>query len=331
MTNLNTVFSNWSAPVFAGILAMTAATSGVSAESSRIDIKNPKTERLTRSSLSASQQADTQLRLRGGKMETRMQNGKMVLTGFAGAFGGGQVQLTGNMPVDHQSEKSADLRFADVSVEKAGQIIGNPSLVAWLGNTNLSGSVKGEWEGKGASQISRSADGTLTLVAGNGVITDKKVLEKLGSLAGISELEQLRFDSIKIKAHAADGKIVIDAASVEGPDLNLALVGNYSVQDDHLDLKIAMSVAPEIASKSSYLKVKNVLDIFRSDNEPNTEGEFVEVPVLLVSGDLKKPDVKLDKSKPARTTAAAADSANAANQADGGFMAKMKQLAKTVD
>lgn len=265
-------------------------------------------------------------------METRIQDGKLVLTGFAGAFGGGQVQLKGHMPVDQGSEKSADLRFADVSVQKAGEIIGNQKLVAWLGDATLSGVIKGEWQGKGADAIGLSANGSLALVANKGTISDPQVLEKLGKLAGISDLQRLRFDSIKLKAHAEDGKFVIDSALVEGPDLTLAMAGNYVVADDNLNLKIAMSVAPELAERSTYLKVKNVLDIFKSNDEASaTNGEFVEVPVLLVSGDLRKPDVSLEKQKgkdKTGTATAKADTKKPANGTTSDFFTTVKQLAK---
>src|SRR4051812_47615839 len=37
----------------------------------------------------------TRIRLRGAKMQTKLEAGKMVLTGFNGGFGGGQVEMSG--------------------------------------------------------------------------------------------------------------------------------------------------------------------------------------------------------------------------------------------
>ncbi len=239
---------------------------------------------------------ERQVHVVGGKMATRMQNGKMVLTGVQGKVGGGQVHMAGRVAVDSDKTNNVTVKFDDLSLAKAAVMIGQPDADILLGDASISGFVKGNWRGEGLKEISSSASGTLTVETGPGVITDEAALAKLAKLTGIDHLAELRYTNIKLQAHAADGKISIDSITANGPNFRLAAKGSYIAGIDDLDIKIAASVSPEMAAKSSYMKLNNVMGFLRGEEKAKA-GEFVEIPTLFVSGDLRKPDVKTTKTE----------------------------------
>jgi hypothetical protein len=164
--------------------------------------------------------------------------------------------------------------------------------------------VKGQWRGEGLKNISQSARGAIVMKTGAGVITDKVTLGRLASLLKVSELAELRYDGISLKAHAADGRLMIDELNATGPQFKVSAAGNYLALADDLDIKIDLAVSQEIASQSTYLKISNVLGVFGKSSAKTVStanGDMVAVPRLLVQGELKKPEVKLDpaQAKPA--------------------------------
>ncbi len=246
--------------------------------------------------VSAANAGERHVSVRGGKMATRMVNGKMILTGVQGSVGGGRVHMAGRVPMDSEKANTATVKFDDLSLAEATAMIGQPGLGVLFGNVEVSGFVKGRWQGDDIKTISSSADGTLTINAGPGVITNQVILNRLEKLTGIADLAQLKYSSISIKAKASDGKIVIESLTAEGPNFNLAASGTYLAKSDNLDIAIEASVSPEMAAKSSYMKLSNVMGFLRGEEKPET-GDFIDIPRMIVSGEIKKPDVRFDKSK----------------------------------
>lgn len=238
---------------------------------------------------------ERQIHVVGGKMATRVQNGKMVLTGVQGKVGGGQVHMAGRVGLSSEKPNTATVKFDDLSLAKAATMIGQPGVDAVLGDSKVSGFAKGRWQGEGLKEISASANGTLTVETGPGVITDTETLSRLAKLTGIDHLPELRYTSIKLQARAADGNVVIDSITATGPNFRLAAKGTYVSGSDDLDMKIAASVSPAMAAKSSYMKLSNVMGFLRGEDKPDA-GEFVDIPRLIVSGDLKTPEVSIDKT-----------------------------------
>lgn len=238
---------------------------------------------------------ERQVHVQGGKMATRMVNGKMILTGVQGKVGGGQVHMAGRVAVDSEKSNNATVKFDDLSLAEAAEMVGYPKTGSHLDEATISGFAKGRWQGEGLKEIASSANGTLTVESGPGVITDTAVLERLAEITGIANLEELRYSNVKLRARAADGKITIDSITASGPNFKLSAKGVYAAGDDNLEMHIEASVSPEMAAKSSYMKFSNVMGFLRGEEKPET-GEFIKVPTLIVSGELKKLDVRMEKT-----------------------------------
>lgn len=238
------------------------------------------------------------VRVRGGKMQTRIENGKLVLTGFKGGFGAGQVDLKGNISGETGKQSDAKLAFNDVSINKAMEVIGQAGAMQGLGNISISGTVEATWQGKDPKEILSSASGTVTVSTGPGAVTDPALIGQLKKMAKFSELTELRYTSIKLEAQVNDGTIVVNSVTVTGPDFTIAAKGNYSAKADTLNMQIDAKVSPELASRSTYLKLKNVAGLFQGWGKSSaaSEGAFVEVPRLMVSGTLTNPSVSFGGS-----------------------------------
>src|SRR5688572_2209151 len=61
----------------------------------------------------------TIVQVRGGKMELRMQDGKLALTGLQGTVGGGNVRMDGHVEATPDAMNRADMKFADVPLTDA--------------------------------------------------------------------------------------------------------------------------------------------------------------------------------------------------------------------
>jgi hypothetical protein len=256
---------------------------------------------------------ERRVHVQGGKMLTRMENGKMVLKGIQGEVGGGKIQMAGNIAADAASN-SATVKFEDVRLEKAAALLGKEDLTGWMGDLVVSGFVKGEWEGKGMSAVTRTADGAMVLQTGPGVITDKAILGSIAKATGVTDLPELAYSNIKIQARAKDGHIALDFIRAEGPEFKLESKGKYNASTDKLDVTIDATVSQKLAAKSSYMKLNNVMGFLRGDSQPEQSDEFVEIPRLLVSGELRKPRVGLDTAVTEKVTATAAATKPAAEQ-----------------
>jgi len=267
------------------------------------------------SAASSGYSAETRVHVRGGKMETRINNGKVTLTGLHGDVGTGRVEMAGNIAVGSGEAKNLTVNFAEVPVSDAAGLLGNARVPSWLTETLVSGTIKGEWQGEGFKEISSSAKGALHIKTGAGVITDKTILEKLADLLKVDELSEVKYDSITLKAHAVNGVFVLDEIQASGPEFNVKAIGKYTAKADALDIRIDLAVSQEIASRSTYLKLKNVFGIFGGGPEmKETADGLVEVPRLLVSGALKKPEVKLDKTKSSTPAVASTNPASRQTQ-----------------
>ncbi len=245
---------------------------------------------------------ERRVHVQGGKMLTQMQNGKMVLKGIQGDIGGGQVVMAGNVAAGQKSN-NATVKFADVPLAEAAVMVGQEKVAGWLGDLVVTGFIKGEWQGKGLTEITRTADGALVIQTGPGVISDPAALARIAKATGVPELQELKYNSAKVQARATDGKIAIDFIRAEGPEFKLQAKGTYDAGSDNLDLDIEATVSQELAAKSSYMKLNNVMSFLRGE-EKETSEEFVSIPRLQVSGEFRKPTVTLDK--PAVASAAPA-------------------------
>ena len=116
MTNLTHAFTFRKAPVFAAVLAIASAQTGTSAETTKVDTKSQKTERPTRSpQVALQQQSQTKLRVRGGKMETRMQDGK--LSGTMSCTGG---EMPGEMVTTMKGDYGSQSYDMTMDMETTG-------------------------------------------------------------------------------------------------------------------------------------------------------------------------------------------------------------------
>lgn len=246
------------------------------------------------------------MHVHGGKMLTQMENGRMVLKGIQGELGGGKIQMAGNIAADAESN-SATIKFQDVRLTQAAELFGKKDLSGWLGSLVVTGFIQGAWEGKGLGEISGTADGAFVLQTGPGIITDKVILDKIAKATGVTELPELAYDKIKVQARAKDGKVTLDFIRAEGPEFKLESKGMYNTASNDLKMTIEATVSQELAAKSSYMKLNNVMSFLRGDSKAEATGdEFVEIPRLVVSGELLKPQVGLDKTAETKVAAAAA-------------------------
>ena len=245
--------------------------------------------------------AKTQVKIRGGKVAMRMENGKISVTQFQGDLGGGQVKMTGNVSGSATTPNSADVKFAGVSLDHVAKLIGANEAPAWLLKMAVSGSISANWQGKGLVELSQSAKGNVTIESGPGELCDEQVLQFLAKLLHVSNLTELQYTSATLQAHAGNGTFVVDKLTADGPQFTLSAEGDYSAVSDQLDLRINVAVSPELVSRSSYEKLKNVVEAFGLVNE-SVETQLVQIPQLQVSGALAKPNVTVVGVKPATET-----------------------------
>lgn len=277
--------------------------------------------------------AQTQVKVTGGKMQTRLENGKMVLTGLDGHMAGGRVQLTGNVQPEGNQPKVAHLEFRDVAGEQLQSYLKGSGWGTALQGAKFSGSIKGEWRGQSVREIASSARGTALLVAGPGKITDKKVLTKLADALKVKELNELSYDSLRLKLNANAGHVTLQELDMTGPDFHVKATGKYAPSADEMRLVVNLGVSHEIAQASSYMKLKNVLGFFgRSDNadQGETAEGLVKVPELLVQGKLTDLKVSLAKGGATETASApakSADKAVSAAKANTGWKSELTRLA----
>jgi hypothetical protein len=153
------------------------------------------------------------------------------------------------------------------------------------------------------------AKGNVTIESGPGELCDEQVLQFLAKVLHVSNLTELQYTNATLQAHAVNGTFVVDKLTAEGPQFTLTAEGDYSAVSDKLDMRINVAVSPELVSRSSYEKIKNVVQVFGLVNDA-AETQMVPIPQLQITGALAKPSVKVVGITPAAETVMPAISAS---------------------
>lgn len=249
----------------------------------------------------------TKIRLRGAKMQTKLEAGKMVLTGFNGGFGGGQVEMSGriNSAAADADSQQLNVKFANVALDQVLALL-SPSFVnPALKGLTVSGNAVGDWQGVSLKSVGSSLQGNFELTLGAGALADPALLAKLAEVTGIKDLQPISFESGRLMGSAQDGQVKLTSLEFSGPDFKLQANGSIDLHEQDMDLTFDVHVAQALAEKSSFYKMKNVLSFFKSaktEAEPKPETELVAVPRFSLVGPLRSPQVQFGKTVASAST-----------------------------
>lgn len=244
------------------------------------------------------------LRLKGVKVNSRLENGNLVVQGFSGSLGGGKVQASGRVNTgDKNGAQHVNAQFDDVELAQVLDLLGINMVSAGVSNVRADGVVNLRWNGLKADTIRRSISGTAVVKSGPGTISKSSpLLDRLASSAGISDPEDLSFTSSRIELNAHSGTVQVKSLVIQGPDVQLAAAGTIDVAAGQINLLMDVNVSPAIASKSNFYKLQSLASVFGKKQELNADG-YVEIPRITVAGALNSPDINMDTG--ARQQAAA--------------------------
>ena len=169
-----------------------------------------------------------------------LRGGHLVITiGEAQAFGGvikGSVALAN---FDEGVDVKSQLLFSDVDMQLClGQLFGLRRLE---GKGNIAFSVEGT--GDSVLGVTRTLNGTATLVSKNGAITGFDVPELLRRLerrplsgGGDFRTGRTPYHKVEVALKIEKGKVNVDNVKIVGPGLNLVMAGSASIPARELDL-----------------------------------------------------------------------------------------------
>lgn len=170
-----------------------------------------------------------------------LRNGHLVVTvGEAQAYGGlikGSVSIA---TVQRGVDMKSQLYFADVDLESClGQLFGLRRLE---GKGNIAVNVDGS--GESVLGVTRTLNGTATLIGANGALNGLDVEQLLRRLerrplSGGGEFRTGRtpYDRINVGLKIVQGMVKVDDMKIEGTAVRLALAGSASIPARELDLK----------------------------------------------------------------------------------------------
>lgn len=254
--------------------------------------------------------ASTRVRLRGGRMQTQLQDGKMVLTGFQGGFAGGQVQMSGhlNSAAPAGEGQGLDVRFAGLSVDRLVSFAFPGLRLPTLPNAKITGQAKGEWSGAELNSAASTLQGTFDITLSQTALSDAGLLAKLASATGIPELKAVLVDGGRMTGTAQNGIVQLHSLTLSGPDFQMAAAGTVDLNQNEMNLSADVSVAHELAQQSAFYKVKNVIAFFKGNagnDGAQASAEPVKLPKLTVVGSLTQPRFEFAGQQVASATSAA--------------------------
>lgn len=233
-------------------------------------------------------------------MQTRVENGHMVMTGFNGAFASGTVQMAGRVSSSGTGAQRADIRLNAVDLGQVLPLAGGISL-PFLKGVEVSGIADASWEGGDIVSIGQNLTGQFALKIGSGHLTDPAVLAKLAKATGMQNLDPIKFSSGAVEGIAREGHLQLTRLELAGPEFKLVASGDVNVRADDLDLVFNVDVAQKLARQSSFFKLNSVLSLFKGKTEqdgPTPSGsEFVKLPEFALVGSLKKPEFRLGSAQ----------------------------------
>ena len=169
-----------------------------------------------------------------------LRGGRLVVTvGEAQAYGGvikGSVTLAN---FDEGVDVKSQLQFSDVDLDNClGQLFGLHRLE---GKGNIAFSVEGN--GDSVLGVTRTLDGTASLVSKDGAIAGFDVAELLRRLerrplsgGGDFRTGRTPYHKLEVALKIEKGKVSVDNVKVTGPSVQLAMAGSASIPARELDL-----------------------------------------------------------------------------------------------
>jgi hypothetical protein len=259
---------------------------------------------------SATGTGSTRVRIRGGRMQTRLEGGKMVLTGFQGGFAGGQVQMNGrlNSSGSASEAQNIDVRFASVSIAKLIGLAAPGLRLPLPDSVSVSGSANAGWLGSDLLAAAPTVNGAFDVALAPTIVTDPVLLAKLAQAVGIPQLAELKVNSGRIAGTATDGRVQLSSLTLNGPEFDINATGEIDLARQDLDLSLEVTVAHALAQQSTFYKMKNVLGFLKGSSAKASE-EPVRLPTIAVVGPLSAPKVQLGNTQLAaaeKSTAGAA-------------------------
>ncbi|MGI8906192.1 MAG: AsmA-like C-terminal region-containing protein [Candidatus Sumerlaeaceae bacterium] len=236
----------------------------------------------------------TRVRVQGGGMQTRIEGGEMVLTGFHGRLAGGKVEMRGRVnPTGGDSERQhMNVNVANVAVDQILSLLAPAALRPVISGLQLSGTVAGAWQGVGLDTISTTLTGDFDFALAPGVITERALLEKIANATGITDLTKISFDTAHVAGTATDGNIQLSELRITGPDVQLVGSGAIDLQTEQMNLSFEGNVSQEIAQKSAFFQVKNILNSFKNNTAPAANAQLVQLPSFELVGSMRSPEVR---------------------------------------
>ena len=196
---------------------------------------------------------DFDLRLSAAKVV--MSNAKIGRTAIGANLRGGQLVVTigeaqaydgvikGSLTLanfEKAIEVKSQLQFTNVDLESClGQLFGLRRLE---GKGNISLNVEGS--GESVLAVTRTLNGTATLIGANGALAGLNVEQLLRRLerrplSGGGEFRSGRtpYDKISVALKITQGMVTVEDVKIEGSAVRLALAGSASIPERELDLK----------------------------------------------------------------------------------------------
>jgi len=233
------------------------------------------------------------VRLRGGRMQTKLEGRSMILTGFDGAFAGGKVKMSGRVNPTGEGLQTADVQLDRVNLGQVLNLTNGAPATALLNGVLVSGAAKASWSGQDVLSIGQNLTGNFALKVGAGQINDPGLLAKLAKAAGMQKLDPITFTGGVVKGSADAGRLALSHVELTGPDFSMVANGDVNVKHDDMDLVFTVKVAQKLASQSSFFQLKNVFSLFKGKEQPAQDGGFVNLPTFTVAGSLRNPEIKL--------------------------------------
>lgn len=232
-------------------------------------------------------------RVRNLDLRMHRENGGMVLEGFTGKLGGGEISVDGRVDWSRpEARHRARLTVQNVGTREfldAFDIVLDGRI-----STVITGFADLQWNGTKMKAMKRSLDATAELNIGPGYVSNAKVLEYIASVSGIEALRKIEFSRGIMRGHSSNQTLFIDELWLEGPALRARLTGTMDLLTDEIRLRPELAISPELAQSSVRNEVRagmQVLDTLTKDRA----SRLVSVPLPIVfGGTLKKPILMMD-------------------------------------
>lgn len=252
------------------------------------------------------------LRLKGVRVNSRIENGHLVVQGLSGSLGGGKLQASGRVDTgDKSGVQHVKAQFDDIEISEVLDLLGLDMTSVGVSKIRADGVVNLRWNGLDPGAARQTISGTATVKSGPGLISrNSPLLDRLADSAGISDPEDLRFTSGRIELAAEAGRVQIKSLVLQGPEFQLAAAGTVDLAGQQINMLMDVNVSPAIAKKSSYYKLQSLASVFgRKGQETNAYG-MVEIPRIAIAGRMEKPEVTLDRNARGEPAIAGSSSAS---------------------